>query len=415
MHENRLFNFNFILLLQGLLVSQLGSTIYFVTIAIWIKDNTSSAATMGLLGVATFLPSIIIGPIAGAFVDRWSRKKTIVFCDFICGIVPIVIAYLMIFHPEEKTIIVYSLFLAAIISSIMSSFFRPAVLASIPNLVSKKHIIQANGLINSSFNLSVVIGQALTGILIVFISAPLLVLINGASYIFSAFTECFIRFDNKKKSDIETNKNSKNLINELLEGLKYFQSVNGLFPIVLTYSGFIFFSSAVVIGLPYYVEIQLNQTKEWFGYLMATTGVGLLLGSLLVVTPLFKALDKSQVIIYSILISGVSLLVFAVTTSTSVAVIMSIIRGCVFGLLSAWLPSIIQLVSPEYLRGRTLAIFSSFTTAALPLGYILSGLLIDFFEHNTKIVYFSCGLFTIVSVLPLMINANFKQLVRSNN
>jgi len=71
-----LFNINFTLLLQGLLVSQLGSTIYFVAIALWVKENTQSATTLGLIGVATFLPSILIGPLAVPMLINGQERKS---------------------------------------------------------------------------------------------------------------------------------------------------------------------------------------------------------------------------------------------------------------------------------------------------------------------------------------------------
>jgi len=409
MKAPKLFNINFTLLLQGLLVSQLGSTIYFVAIALWVKENTQSATTLGLIGVATFLPSILIGPLAGTYVDKWSRKKIIILCDVISGLLPVGVAYLMFFHSHEKTLIVTSLFIAGILSSITSSFFRPAVMASVPNLVPKSKIIKANGLINTAFSVSVVAGQSLAGVLFTLFSIPALVFINGITYLLSAFTESFIRLE--KQTDNTDQTPQQSIKENIQEGMTYYKQIKGLFLITVIFSSYLFFTSTVVIGLPYYVELQLKETEAWFGYLLASTGVGLLIGSLLVTTPFFHLMNRSKVVIVAIVLSGIAFITFALTTSPIIAACMLIVRGAVFGVLSAWLPSIAQIYSPDHLRGRILSLFNSMTMAAMPLGYVLSGLVIDVLDHDTQWVFMFCGVCTIAIVFPLLSNTSFNRLM----
>jgi len=127
----------------------------------------------------------------------------------------------MFFHSHEKTLIVTSLFIAGILSSIASSFFRPAVMASVPNLVPKSKIIKANGLINTAFSVSVAAGQSLAGVLFTLFSISALVFINGISYLLSAFTESFIRLE--KQTDNTDQTPQQSIKENIQEGMTYYK------------------------------------------------------------------------------------------------------------------------------------------------------------------------------------------------
>ena len=148
---------------------------------------------MCLLAMVGLLPTLILGPFGGALADHFSRKKIIVFCDLISGAVVCCTALLIFNFPDRLDLIVPVLFIGAVVNGITMSVFRPAVSAFIPDLVPLHRLAMANGLIQNAFMIVAMLGQALGGVLYRVLGAPLLMLIDGFSYLLSALSESFIQ------------------------------------------------------------------------------------------------------------------------------------------------------------------------------------------------------------------------------
>jgi len=98
----KLFNKNFVLLWQGQLVSLFGAHAYLIAMMFWIKHQTGSATLVGLVMMVSQIPGVVLGPISGVFVDRYSRWKIIVGSDLIRGLVTISLATLVFLRPDEN-------------------------------------------------------------------------------------------------------------------------------------------------------------------------------------------------------------------------------------------------------------------------------------------------------------------------
>jgi MFS family permease len=193
----RLFNRNFFLLWQGQFVSQIGSQAYAIAMMLWVKHETGSASLMGFLMMVSMIPFVILGPIAGTFADHFSRRKIIIFSDILSGIPVLTLAFLMFYLPHASQFLIVCLFLVNVTLAIIRSFFNPAIAASIPDIVPREKVSAANSLNQSSVQISQFIGQGIGGYLFVLLGAPLLFLIDGITYLFSAFSESFIRIPQK--------------------------------------------------------------------------------------------------------------------------------------------------------------------------------------------------------------------------
>ncbi|MFR4767154.1 MAG: MFS transporter [Paraclostridium sordellii] len=197
--ETKLWNKNFFLLWQGQMVSVLGDVFYLMALNFWMLEITGSTALMGMLSAVTMLPKIILGPFAGVFVDRWDRKKLIVLTDLIRGVIVtfVGIAGVMGF------IQVWMVFIVGIISGICAAFFNPAINSSRPDIVPEDKLLKANSVTSLAQSGMDMIGNAVGGVLYVLIGAPYMFLLNGISYLFSAFTEIFITIPKVKREEKE--------------------------------------------------------------------------------------------------------------------------------------------------------------------------------------------------------------------
>jgi len=187
--SSKLLNRNFFLLWQGQFVSRIGSEVFSIAAIIWIKQATESATLMGILGMVAAIPALLLGPIGGAFADRYSRRRIIIFSDVINGLAVMLLAVVFYLQPENSDAILASLFGVAISIAIVSSFFVPAISASIPDLVPSDGVAGANSLRQLSSQLSMFLGQGLGGVLFRVLGAPLVVLIeNGIRKVMKLFS-----------------------------------------------------------------------------------------------------------------------------------------------------------------------------------------------------------------------------------
>ncbi|MDD5091236.1 MAG: MFS transporter, partial [Candidatus Wallbacteria bacterium] len=281
MAHSKLWNKDFFLLWQGQLVSQLGNQAFAIAMAFWIKHQTGSASIMGLVMMAATLPSVLLGPFGGTFADMHSRKKIIVFCDLFNGMAVLSLAALIMHDPLAVELILPWLFAVSVFVSIVNAFFRPAVTASIPDIVPEQSVAAANSLNESSVQIATFTGQALGGVLFRLFGPAALFLIDGSTYIFSSFSEVFIHVpQNLPAQKPGMSEIMRSFREDTLAGFRFVWERKGMRNMYLVAAVLNFFLVPVIVLLPFYVEDFLKAGTVWYGYLMAAFGAGSLIGYL---------------------------------------------------------------------------------------------------------------------------------------
>ncbi|MBV7340141.1 MFS transporter [Chloroflexi bacterium TSY] len=220
----KLLNWNFVLLWQGQVVSGLGAQFYAIAMVLWIKQATSSASLLGLINTLTGFTAVLLGVFAGTLADRYARRKIIIVSDLVRGILMLVLSGLFFMMPQSTSVIVLWMMVTAVSMSAASSFFRPAIAAAMPELVPEDQLTRANSLTSSSSQITRFLGQALGGLLFRLLGAPLITLVNGVTYIFSAISEMFIKIpQNIPEKSGDWRKELDVFKQDLLEGFHYTQ------------------------------------------------------------------------------------------------------------------------------------------------------------------------------------------------
>ncbi len=190
MHNNRtgqvaygrLFrNRSFVALWLGQTISFIGDYFYFLAIPIMVEKLTGSALAVGLAVIASALPMLLLGPIAGVFVDRWDRKQTMVVADVLRGL--LVLVCLTVQTPDQ----VWIYYVVGFLMSCVSRFFFPAQNAVLPLIVTDRNdLLAANGLMQIVQTAGFLIGPALAGFSIGFWGEQVAFLADSATYFISA-------------------------------------------------------------------------------------------------------------------------------------------------------------------------------------------------------------------------------------
>jgi DHA3 family macrolide efflux protein-like MFS transporter len=178
----RLFqNRSFLALWLGQTISFVGDYFYWLAVPIMVGKLTGSATQVGLSVIASALPMLLLGPVAGVFVDRWDRKRTMIMSDLLRGV--LVLICLTVKTPEQ----VWIYYVVAFLMSCVSRFFFPAQNAALPLIVPDKNdLLAANGLMQVVQTAGFLVGPALAGFSIGLWGEQIAFLVDSATFFISA-------------------------------------------------------------------------------------------------------------------------------------------------------------------------------------------------------------------------------------
>lgn len=268
---------NFALLWFGGLISMIGDWMLFVALPIYVYQLTGSTLATSATFVAGLLPRLLLGSIAGVFVDRWDRKRTMIVSNllFALGLLP-----LLLVQSAEWLWIVY---VVSFFQSGIAQFFGPAENALLPRVVSEENLIAANSLNSLNNNLARVIGPSLGGLVATFFSLSGVALIDAATFIIAGGMVAFVTVSGKMEQSSSEDNNRANISwgaiwREWREGLELIWQepvVTILFVIIIITSlGEGVFSIMFVV----WVDKVLGGGALELGWFMAAQGVGGILG-----------------------------------------------------------------------------------------------------------------------------------------
>jgi MFS family permease len=171
---------NFGLLWLAGLISLAGDWMLRIALPIYVYQLTGSALATSTMLIAGMLPDLLFGSIAGVFVDRWDRKRTMVICNLLLaiGLLP-----LLAVRSADQ---IWLLYLVAFYESTVAQFFGPAENALLPQLVDETHLVAANSLNSLNNNLARLIGPALGGIVAGLLGVVGVALIDAATFLLAA-------------------------------------------------------------------------------------------------------------------------------------------------------------------------------------------------------------------------------------
>lgn len=413
----KLFNRNYILLWQGQLVSRLGNQVYLLAMILWIKNtfpDTQAANYIGLLGMLAGIPAVLLGTVGGAFADRYSRRKIIIFSDLLNGLAVLALAAMFFMMPEKPGLILIGVFIANIIGALLSSFFGPAISAAIPDIVPEERVAGANSMGQFSLQLAQLFGMGTGGILLKALGAPLLVLIDGLTFLFSAASEFFIDipqvFPEKKETVRQAMQSFKD---EIMDGVIYIFSNKGLKSMLFVSVFMTFFSTPVTILLPFFIEYTLHASDLiWYGPFLVMYGVGTLIGYLSSGIFRIRGETRKKLMILFMILNAIGTIILGLMTGPFSASALIFIGGVANGFIVVNITTLLQITTPSHIRGRVFGALTTISGSIAPLGMGLSGPaagLVGF--ERIHYIYIVCGLFMVLLSVIISMNRHFRKFI----
>lgn len=401
----KLWNKDFILMLQGNAVSAFGDILYSVAIGYWVYEKTGSSTLMGIMSSISMFVVMFISPFSGTIVDKCNRKIVIVGMDILRGLIMLIVGILAIMNHLSVPIVLIAAFLA----SLCSVFFNPAVNTLMIDIIPHDDMVRGQSISSSVNSLINLIGKAMSGALVAFLGVPLIIIFNGISYLFSAFTEMFIHVPKTKRQG------EKVTVTGILNDFKI--AIRAIFSnrflrlfipsaLLLNLLG----SGPMTLLMPFVLEKGF--TVEMYGFLMAIeTAASLICVCILGIVKL-----NPKIRYYGMSIGFISSVLFYIwaylSKDFSLLCILSFI-GC-FGntIGNAVFNASLMLALPEESRGSILGFVSSASTGGSALSSVIFGLLCD--AYPIYLVFVIGNVLSLAPMIYLCLHRDTKEFVLSN-
>ncbi len=365
----RLWNKHFFLLWQGQLVSAIGEVVYEIALGFWVMMETGSTGLMGAIMAATFLPKFLLSPVSGVLIDRTDRKWLLIIMDVVRGVAVILVGVAAIMG----LIRIWMVFVVGLLIGAGASFFNPAVNSILPDIVPREKLVSGNSFFAMIRAGSGVFGNSAGGILFGILGAPLLFLVNGITYVFSAFTELFITIPK-----VDHPHGKQHFLDDMKEGFRYVWDRKGLKFVLIAAGVFNFFAMmAFVLILPLFQRTPYLG-PERFGFGMACLMGGMVAGMAVAATVKIKGEHRFSVIAVSIAVFTVFFAAFPLFESFYLMLVLVFIGGFFNAIVNVLLQTIMQLQIEQRMRGKVMGLLEMLTGGLTPVSMAVGGVLGEF-------------------------------------
>ncbi len=366
---------NFLLFAAGTLVSNIGSGARGIALPLYILDLTGSGTLMGTLTFVSYLPRIILSPIAGVIGDRINRKYLMVGLDYARGVLILILGILTYLKLMNISI----LFIAQIVLSTLDTFFDPATSAMVADLVEKDELVRANSILGIVGGISHIIGPVIGGVIYGIGGIFLIFIINAVSFLGSATFEIFIRYT---YTIVEKALTPYHIWIEIKEGVLFVLKRKGLF-ILMAFSMFMnfVFSPFFQIVLPFIIRKVFKYPPSFVGLLEGMLVGGVLIANILLSLFLSKK-DTGKLIKGGTILLEILFVAFLFSLSPLSGYIPFIIvtaMGVGFSIPFIDNPVManIMKMSPGNIRSRIMSLLEMASQMIVPLGALLFGFMLD--------------------------------------
>jgi MFS family permease len=366
---------DFRLLWFGAFTSTTGTWMQTVAQGWVVLSMTNSAFLLGVDGFLSTGPMLVFSLFGGVVADRIERKKIMLFSQYLQMTFAFILAA-VIFSGNVK---VWHIFLLSFLTGSAQSFSGPAYISLLPLLVKREDVPNAIAMNSMQFNLARVVGPVLAGIALATLGAAACFGINGLSFFAVIIALLLIR-----SPEVKGKGEPGSLVEEMKEGFRFVAQRPTL--MLLTFLAFAgtFLGMPIVTFLPVVAKSIFNLGANGYAWMMTTYGLGSVTGALLIAATAHTP-RKGAVALKLQLAFACLLVAFAFSRSLPLSLVLAFCSGiCIVGVIALY-SSLVQLTTPDAMRGRVMSIFMLAFRGGMPLGNLIAGFVAERWSITTAL------------------------------
>ncbi|UAC48252.1 MFS transporter [Bacillus aquiflavi] len=375
---------NSIFLILGIGVSHLGNWIYFIALNILILNLTGSAAAVAGLYIIRPVAILITNTWSGSVIDRVNKRKLMIFIDIIRGTLVICIPFIGS---------LWAIYIVLLLVNIAGAFFGPSSSVYITKLVPQENRKRFNSIMSMTSPGAFLLGPAIAGILIMYVSPDICIIINAVSFFVCAFFIYLLPNVDEDLNNIRERVHWKTILNDwkavkqFIKQTKYFISV------------YILFQSAMLIAFAVdsqevtFIKQHLKLSDRDYGLIVSITGIGSLTGAA-VAAITSKKIHLRLFIGVGMLLTSLGYVMFYASFNFITATLAFVFLGFFLAFANTGYATFFQNNVPVKIMGRFGSI-ADMVQGMIQIGLtLLLGLMAEWFS-----VQLVCLIFTIIGTL----------------
>ena len=357
---------------SGQALSLLGSQIAQFALIWWLTQTTGSGTVLAIAAGVGLLPGVLLGPVAGALVDRWNRRRVMIVADALSAIAAAVLAGLAWAGVLE----IWHVYLVMFVRSIAGTFHFPAMQASTSLMVPHDQLSRVAGLNQMLQGAMNIIAPPVGALLLLSLPLPSMLMIDVITAAVAITPLLFVHIPQPQRATQPGEQ--PNMATDLREGLAYVWRWVGMRYILVMSALSNFLLMPAMSLLPLLVIRHFRGGALELSYISAAWWLGILIGGVLL--SIWGSLRRRVLVaIYALIVMGLALLVPGLAPSSGLymAVAGLLLAGVLNSICNGLLFATLQSIIPPEMQGRVFTIIGSAAMAMMPLGLAVAGPLSD--------------------------------------
>ena len=361
----------FLVIWAGQAFSLLGSSLTAFALGVWVYQRTGSVTRFALIAFFASLPGLLLSPVAGALVDRWDRRRTLILSDSAAAVSSVVL--LVLLWDESKGLLeIWHIYALVALSSVANALQWPAFTAATTLLVPKHQYGRASGLTQMGLAVSQILAPILGALLLQWVRMRGILIVDLATFLVAVLALLSVRFREIERP-AETGA-PRSLLRESTVGWTYLRERPGLLALLVLFAGTNFNIGMLQALIPPLILSFASSTS--LGTVLSVAGIGMLAGTL-VMGAWGGPERRVHGIFAGLLAQGLILLVGGWQPSVPLVAAAAFLFLFAVPFINGCSQAIWQAKVPPGVQGRVFAVRRMVAMSSMPAAYFLAGPLAD--------------------------------------